>query len=275
MHTKFLKYWDLAEDLAVRYAGSAILAIIVLIVGWWLIKRFSVFFTKWMVRREVDVSLRPFLKSIIVFSLRVLLIISVAGMVGIKTTSFIAVLGAAGLAIGLALQGSLSNFAGGVIILLLKPFKVGEYITASGMSGTVTEIHVFYTYITSDQNQDLIIPNGQLANTAVTNFSRHDSRRMDMTFSLSYDTNIETAKKIMNEIISEESALLKVPPHNIYVQELANNAIKISIQAWLKSTQYLDVVCSFPEKVKKRFDEAGISAPQPSLDVRLANSNNK
>jgi len=271
MDKKIATYWYQIEDIVVRYIGSVLLAAAVLIIGWWLINKFTKAFSKWMEKKEVDLSLRPFLRSIIKFSLRIMLIIAVAGMVGIKTTSFVAVLGAAGLAIGLALQGSLANFAGGVIILLLKPFKAGEFIQTGDMMGTVREIHVFYTYITSIHNQELVIPNGQLANAAITNYSRYDSRRMDMPFRVAYDADIDKAKAILDELISAEGALLKDPPHSIFVEELTEHYVKINVRAWLKADEFWDVCNSLSEKVKKRFDREGIRIPYPTMDVRMAN----
>lgn len=265
-------YWSQIEDLVIRYAGTVVLAIIVLIIGWWIINKIVKGMGAWLEKKDVDLSLRPFLKAIAKFSLRIMLIIAVASMIGIKMTSFIAVLGAAGLAVGLALQGSLSNFAGGVIILLLKPFKVGEFIEFNDMMGTVREIHVFYTYVTSIHNQELIIPNGQLANIAITNYSRHDSRRMDMPLRVSYDTNLDKVKGILEDLITKEDALLPEPAHNIYVMELAENYIIINIRAWLKADAYWDVYNSFSEKIKKAFDQEGIYLPYPTMDVRMKNS---
>lgn len=266
---KITPYLQQISDLVVQYAGSVILAIVVLIVGLWLIKRIVRVAEKWMVKREVDLSLRPFLKTIISILLKVVLLIAVASMVGIKTTSFIAVLGAAGLAVGLALQGSLANFAGGVIILLLKPFKVGDFIDdRGGNTGTVREIHVFYTYITTTTNQEIIIPNGKLANAAITNYSWHDTRRMDMTFRIGYEDNIDKAKTLLNEIITAEETLLKDPAHDVYINGLADSYITFNVRAWFKSSDFWDVYNTLPEKVKKRFDQEGISIPFPAVEVK-------
>lgn len=191
------KYLSQASDLIIAYGGRIVLAIVVLIIGLWIVKRIVKGVTKRMEKREVDESLRPFLKSLLDALLKIMLFISVATMVGVEMTSFVAVLGAAGLAVGLALQGSLSNFAGGVLILLLKPFKVGDYIDNGTHAGTVREIQIFYTYITTFRNEEIIIPNGDLSNNSVKNYSYHDTRRLDMLFGISYGDSMSKAKGIL------------------------------------------------------------------------------
>lgn len=262
-------FFDKSFDLIVTYGGRVLLAIIVLIVGLWLIKRIVKIVSKRMEKREVDVSLRPFLRSIIGALLKIMLIISVATMIAIEMTSFVAVLAAAGLAVGLALQGSLANFAGGVLILLLKPFKVGDFIDTGTYSGTVREIQIFYTYITTTQNQEVIIPNAKLSNDAVTNYSANDSRRLDVTFRIGYDDDMDKTKDVLERIVKEESGFIEERGHSIFVEELADNSVNIHVRGWLKNGDDWPVFNSLKETVKKAFDIEGISIPLPQRDIRM------
>ncbi len=262
-------YLNQVIDLVVAYGGKILLAIIVLLVGLWVIKRVVKAINKNMEKRHVDESLRPFLRSLIDALLKVMLFISVAGMVGVEMTSFIAVLGAAGLAVGLALQGSLANFAGGVLILLLKPFKVGDYIDSGSHSGYVREIQIFYTYITTFQNEEIIIPNGQLSNNSVKNYSFHDTRRLDMLFGIGYGDSMSKAKGILEEIIQSDDRILKDPAHMVFVENLNDSSVDIRIRVWTKNENYWDVWVDMSEKVKSAFDEKGVSIPFPQRDVHL------
>lgn len=270
---KVNKYMEQIVDLLVVYGGKIVLAIVVLIVGLWLIKRVTKAIGKGLDKRNTDASLKPFLMSIIGALLKVMLFISILGMVGVEMTSFIAVLGAAGLAIGLALQGSLANFAGGVLILLLKPFRVGDFIDTGSHSGTVREIQVFYTYLTTPSNQEIIIPNGDLSNGSVTNYSFHDTRRMDMTYGIGYDDSIDKAKAVLERLVKEESRFLDDPSYMIFIEALADSSVNFRVRAWAKNSDYWDIYFNFPEKVKKAFDAEGISIPFPQRDVHLFQEN--
>lgn len=266
---KISEYLDDIIGLIVVYGGRLLLAIVVLLIGLWIIKWVVKMVGKTMEKRDVDVSLRPFLATIISVVLKIMLFISVAAMVGIQVTSFIAVLGAAGLAVGLALQGSLANFAGGVLILLLKPFRVGDFIDTGTHSGTVREIQIFYTSITTTQNQEVIIPNGDLSNNAVKNYSYHDSRRLDMTFGIGYGDDIDKAKGILEKLVSSETRFLNDKGHDIFVEALADSSVNIHVRSWLKSSDYWDVTNNLNEKVKKAFDAEGISIPFPQRDIHM------
>lgn len=268
------KYWDQASDLVIEYGATLVLAVVVLIVGLWLIKRIINTVRKAMDKRNVDPSLKPFLTSIIGALLKIMLVISVAGMVGVEMTSFVAVLGAAGLAVGLALQGSLSNFAGGVLILLLKPFKVGDFIEANGFSGTVREIQIFYTYLTTTQNQEVVIPNGDLSNNAVKNYSFHDTRRIDMTFGIGYEDDIDKAKGILRGIVESDSRILKDKGIDIFLEELADSSVNFHVRCWATNGDFWDIYNNMSEKVKKAFDADGVSIPFPQRDVHIYNQNN-
>jgi len=258
-------------DLVVAYGGTVLLAILFLVVGLWVIKRIVKVAGKTMKKRDVDESLQPFLKSLIGALLKVMLVISVVSMLGVEMTSFIAVLGAAGLAVGLALQGSLSNFAGGVLILLLKPFKVGDFIDTGSHSGTVREIQIFYTYLTTPTNQEIIVPNGDLSNNAVKNFSFHETRRIDFTFGIGYDDNIDQAKEILMELITSEDKVMKDPAPMVFIENLNDSSVDFRVRAWSANSDYWDIVNSMSEKVKKSFDNAGVSIPFPQRDIHVFN----
>lgn len=262
-------YFKQIVDLIVIYGGRVLLAILVLIVGLWLVKRLVRLTDKAMRKRNVDPSLRPFLHSILGALLKIMLFISIASMVGVEMTSFVAVLGAAGLAVGLALQGSLANFAGGVLILLLKPFKVGDFIEGAGHAGTVREIQIFYTYLTTPSNQEIIVPNGKLSNDSITNYSFNNTRRMDMTYGIGYSDDIDKAKTILKRLVEEEDRFLEEPAYQIFVEALADSSVNIRIRTWAKNSDYWDIYNNFPEKVKKAFDAEGVSIPFPQRDVHF------
>lgn len=267
------KYWNQVADLVIEYGATLVLAIVVLIIGLWLIKRIVKMVGRGMEKRNVDASLRPFLTSIIKALLTVMLVISVASMVGVEMTSFVAVLGAAGLAVGLALQGSLSNFAGGVLILLLKPFKVGDFIEANGFSGTVREIQIFYTYLTTPSNQEIVIPNGDLSNNAVKNYSFHDTRRIDMTFGIGYEDDMDKAKSILRSIVESDSRIIKDRGIDIFVEALADSSVNFHVRCWAANGDFWDIYNNMNEKVKKAFDKEGVSIPFPQRDVHMYQHN--
>ncbi len=254
------------------YGPTFIMAIVVLILGLWIIGRIVKVVGNVMQKRGVDPSLQPFLRSVLGALLKVMLFISVLGMVGIEMTSFIAVLGAAGLAVGLALQGSLANFAGGVLILLLKPFKVGDFIEGVGQSGSVREIQIFYTYITTPTGQEIIVPNAQLSNNVVKNYSFHNTRRLDMTFGIGYGDDIDKAKGIISKLAGEETRFLDEQGVTIFVEALADSSVNIRLRAWTKNDDYWDIYNNFNEKVKKAFDAEKVNIPFPQMDVHVHNS---
>lgn len=266
---KFNIYIQQILSLVIAYLPKVLLAFITLVAGLWLIKWMVRAFNYTLERNNVELSLRNFLGGLINIGLKVLLVISVASMIGIATTSFVAVLGAAGLAIGLALQGSLSNFAGGVLILLLRPYRAGDYITAQGQSGTVREIQIFYTVLKTPDNKTIVIPNGKLSNDTIINFSLEPHRRVDMTFGIGYSDNIRKAKEILKSLIENEGRVLKEPPPQIIVSELAASSVNITIKVWTNTGDYWDVYYDMQEQVKDEFDSAGISIPFPQTDMHL------
>ncbi|MBN1275792.1 mechanosensitive ion channel [Candidatus Woesearchaeota archaeon] len=259
------KVWDII----LTYGPKLLLAIIILVVGFWIIRRVGKVLDKVMARRKVDKTLRPFLHKLVTISLKVLLLISVAGMAGIAVTSFIAVIGAAGLALGLALQGSLANFAGGVLILLFKPFEVGDYIEAQGEAGSVEKIEIFHTTLKTPDNKVVIIPNGPMANGNVTNYSREKTRRLDLVFGIGYGDDIDKARKVMADIIKKDKRVLKDPGPQILLSELADNSVNFTVRLWLKGGDYWPVRFEMTEAVKKSFDKHKIGIPFPQMDVHL------
>jgi small conductance mechanosensitive channel len=265
-------YTDKAIGLLMGYGPKLLLAIVTLIIGLWIIKLFVKAFGKTMERSKTDVSLQRFLLSLIRILLKVMLVISVASMIGIQMTSFIAILGAAGLAVGFALQGSLANFAGGVLILLFKPFKIGDFIDASGYTGTVSGIQILNTILKTIDNKTIIIPNGVLSNESVTNYSTENTRRVDMTFGIGYSDDIKKAKEILEVLLKNDSRVIKDPAPMVVVSELADSSVNFSARAWCNSADYWGIYFDMQEKVKLEFDEQGISIPFPQQDVHVFNN---
>lgn len=259
-----------AVSLVMTYAPKVVLAIVTLIVGMWLINRFVGVLDNKLGKK--DPTLNKFLCGLIGAILKILLLISVASMVGIATTSFIAIIGAAGLAVGLALQGSLANFAGGVLILIFKPFKVGDVIDAQGYLGSVREISILYTIVDTFDNRRIVIPNGQLANASLTNLSAYETRRCDMSFGIGYGDDIDKAKAVCKRLIEEDERALKDPEPLIVVGALGESSVDLTVRAWTKSADLWPFYWDMHEKVKKAFDAEGISIPFPQRDVHMIKS---
>jgi small conductance mechanosensitive channel len=256
-----------AMSLVMTYAPKVVLAIVTLVVGMWLINRFVNVLDNKLGKK--DPTLYKFLCGLIGAILKILLLISVASMVGIATTSFIAIIGAAGLAVGLALQGSLANFAGGVLILIFKPFKVGDVIDAQGYLGSVREISILYTIVDTFDNRRIVIPNGQLANASLTNLSAYETRRCDMSFGIGYGDDIDKAKAVCKRLIEEDERALKDPEPLIVVGALGESSVDLTVRAWTKSADLWPFYWDMHEKVKKAFDAEGISIPFPQRDVHM------
>ncbi len=257
------------SELAVQYGLKIIGALVVLIVGLWVIKAIMKGIKKAMNKKNMDESLKPFLLSMISILLKVMLVISVLTMVGIQMTSFIAILGAAGLAVGLALSGTLQNFAGGVMILVFKPFKVGDFIDAQGYLGTVTEIQIFITILLTPDNKTVIIPNGPLSTGALTNFSAQETRRVDWTFGIAYGDDFDKAKSLIFDLLKTEEKVLKDPEPFVALGEMADSSVNVTVRAWVNIADYWTVFFSMNEKFYKQADKNGLSIPFPQLDVHL------
>ncbi len=263
------KYREQAMELAALYGSKVLLALLTLVVGLWVIRYIVSLIDKALKLSKVEDTLSIFLEKLVGTILKVLLLISVASMVGIETTSFIAIFGAAGLAVGLALQGSLANFAGGVLILLFKPFKVGDFIETQGYSGVVKSIQIFNTVLHTGDRKTIIIPNGPISNGSIVNYSLSPIRRVDMVFGISYDDDLKQAKNILKRLVDEDSRILKDPASLVVLSELADSSVNFTVRAFVNAGDYWNVFFDMQEKVKLTFDAEGISIPYPQRDVHM------
>ena len=256
-------------QIGVDYGPKLLGAIVVLIIGGWIIKGMIRAFGKMMDRSKMDDSLKPFLKGLIGALLKVMLIISALGMLGIEMTSFIALLGAVGLAVGMALSGTLQNFAGGVMILIFKPFKVGNFIEAQGYMGIVKEIQIFNTIITTVDNKTVIIPNGGLSTSSMINYSTEEKRRVDWTVGIAYGDDVDKAREVMKRLCDADSRILKDPEVFIAVSELADSSVNFAVRAWVKAPDYWGVFFDLNENIYKTFGQEGLNIPFPQMDVHV------
>jgi len=254
----FAEYVDNIIKLCIEYSPKLITALIILFIGLYAIRLLNRLTRRIMVKREVDPTLSRFLADSLLWALRALLFITFISKLGIETSSFVAILGAAGLAIGLSLQGSLSNFAGGMLIILFKPFRVGDAIEAQGVAGTVSEIQIFVTKLITGDNQTIFIPNGILSNGVITNFSMGKNRRANLLLNISYDTNINTAKQIVMKVMEGHPKVLKNPAPMVVVNLLTDSAIQLAIRPWAKNVDFGEVSSDILEQCKEAFDNAGI-----------------
>lgn len=252
-----------------EYSGKLTLAVITLLIGWWLISKLTASIGRILEARNVDRALGSFIGSLVRIVLRILLLISVASMVGVETTSFIAMIGAAGLAIGLALQGSLANFAGGVLIMLFRPFRAGDWIEAQGVSGSVDNIQIFHTTLKTADNKVVIVPNGNLSNGHITNYSREPRRRADINVGIDYSSDIKRAREVLLEIAKDPRVHLDPAPV-VFVTGLGDSAVNLSLRVWVATGDFWPVTFSFTELAKERLTEAEIGIPFPQRVVHLA-----
>lgn len=260
----------LVPDL-LNFALQVVIALVVYVIGGKIIKLILKMLSRGMERRGTDEGVKQFLLPLVKYSLYVILIFIIMGLFGIATTSAVAVLGSAGVAVGLALQGSLSNFAGGVLILLLKPFRVGDYIVehSGGKEGTVTEISIFYTKLLSADNKMILVPNGTLANCTVTNVSGMEKRRVDVEVGIAYEADIRTAKEVLKKVAAEDEARLKEEEPVVFVDSLGDSSVNMGVRIWVEAENYWSTKWRLTENVKYALDEAGISIPYPQLDVQI------
>lgn len=230
-------------------------------------------FDQMLDKRNIDTTLKPFIKALISVLLKVLLIISVLSTIGIQMTSFVAIIGSAGLAIGLALSGTLQNFAGSIIILLFKPYKVGDLIEAESFRGTVSEIHIFHTILKTPDNKTVVLPNGKLSNSSLVNFSTEPKRRVDWVFGIAYGNDFDKAKEVITRLASEDARILDEPPLFIALSELGDNSVNITVRAWVDALDYWKVFFQLNEQVYKTFEKEGLNIPFPQMDVHLHQNN--
>ncbi|MCH8100905.1 MAG: mechanosensitive ion channel [Proteobacteria bacterium] len=252
---------NLAIALAIYYIGKFFVGLLVRATG------------KFMQKQGIDKTLETFICNLVRTSLMIVIIIAAIGAVGIQTTSFIAIFGAAGLAVGLALQGSLSNFASGVLIVLFRPYRVGDYIEAAGIAGSVEKVQIMTTVLKTGDNKQIIIPNSQIMNSIITNYSANDTRRIDMVIGVSYDDDLDKVRATLEALIADEARILQDPATLIAVAELADSSVNFFVRPWVKSGDFSSVKFDLTEAIKKRFDKEGISFPFPQQDVHLYNTN--
>lgn len=267
------KYTELFIKWLIDVVPSVALALVILVFGWIIAGMIGNMIVKVSKKAKIDESLVPFFKSLAVNLLKVVVVISAAGVLGIQTTSFVAVLGAAGLAVGMALQGSLGNFAGGVLILIFKPFRVGDYIEAQGNQGVVKEIQIFCTIITTVDNRVVILPNGALAGGAIINYTGNDTRRVDMTFGIGYGDDIDKARSVIKAALESNPKILKAPAADIFVSNHGASSVDFAVRPWCKTADYWDVYFYTYETLKKEFDKNGITIPFPQRDVHIIKEN--
>ena len=248
---------------------NILIAVAIFVIGKWVVKIIKKVLVKTLERTNTDPILSDFVLSIASTLMMFIVIIAALSQLGVDTTSFIALIGAAGLAIGLALQNSLQNFAAGVMIVLFKPFKTGDFIEAAGVTGVVEQVGIFTSNLKTGDNKQIIVPNGQILNGPITNYSAKDTRRIDMVFGIGYDDDLKKAKELLEKIVSEDERVLKDPAYKVAVSELADSSVNFIVRPWVKSADYWAVMWDMNEKVKLAFDEADISIPYPQMDVHI------
>ena len=260
-----LTYW------ATTYSVKIIAAILIFLIGKWLAGRISRLTTKLLGKNNIDVTLVNFLESIIYYTLLIVVIIAAAGQLGINTTSFLTIVGAAGLAIALALKDSLANFSSGVMLIMFRPFRVGDFVNTGGVSGSVISIALFNTTLDTPDNQRVIVPNSSITSNVITNVTANDTRRVDLVIGIGYDDDIKKTKEVLKKVLEEEERVLDTPKANIAVSELADSSVNFVVRPWVKTSDYWDVYFDLTEKIKIVFDKEGISIPYPQQDVHMFN----
>ncbi|MCW0481578.1 mechanosensitive ion channel family protein [Gaoshiqia sediminis] len=255
--------------IVVTYGVKFLVALVVLFIGLWVIRMITKAMSRVMEKKNVDASLRGFLNSLTGILLKAMLFITVISMMGIQMTSFVALLGAAGLAVGMALSGTLQNFAGGVMILIFKPFKVGDYIEAQGYAGSVSEIQIFITVLKTPDNKTIIIPNGGLSTGSLINYSAEENRRVDFSFGIAYGDDYDKAKSLLLKLIKLDSRILADPEPFVALGQLADSSVNITVRVWVNSSDYWGVFFDMNETVYKEFEKNGMHIPFPQLDVHL------
>ena len=257
------------QEWATFYGIKIIAAVIIFVVGRWIAKLLRNILEKMMRKGKVDETLISFISHLTYILLLVIIVIAALNQLGIQTTSFIAIIGAAGLAVGLALQGSLANFAAGVLMIIFRPFKVGDYVEAGGTAGTINEINIFTTVLTSPDNRVIIVPNSKITGDNIVNYSAKDKRRLDLVFGVDYGDNMQKVKDVLNDVLAGESRVLKDPAPMVGVLELADSSVNFAVRPWVHTSDYWPLFFDLKETIKKRFDEEGISIPFPQQDVHL------
>jgi small conductance mechanosensitive channel len=263
------KYLQIGEGFIEKYGPGVLSALLILIIGLFVIKIIVKLTKKVMEKSKVDITLQKFLGNLLSWALKILLIVTVITQLGVETTSFAAIIGAAGLAVGLALQGSLANFAGGVLIMIFKPFKIGDLVEAQGEIGVVKEIEIFTTKLTGLSNKEIIIPNASLSNGNIVNYSTEGTRRVDLVIGVSYDADIKQTKEVLMDVLTSNDKVLKDPAPAVTVLELADSSVNFAVRPWSKTEHYWDVYFETLENSKEALDKAGIEIPYPhQVEIR-------
>ncbi len=259
--------------LVITYGTKIVLALAVFIIGKWVAKRVTGFIERRMMASNIDVTISKFVKNILYYIFLTVIIIAALGQIGIQTASFVAIVGAAGLAVGLALQGSLANFAAGVLLILFRPIKVGDFVEVAGVAGVVNEISIFSTTLTTGDNKTIIVANSSVMGSNITNYSTQPTRRVDLVVGVSYDANIQQVKDELQALADADDRILKDPAVTIGVVELADSSVNLVFRPWVNSADYWGVHFDLHEKIKNRFDEVGIGIPYPTMDLNVAKTN--
>ena len=261
--------WGQVEGIATDWGIKVIAALAIFIIGRWVAKGIRRGVRRMMEKGGADPIIIGFVGSIAYIGMLAFVIVAALGQLGIQTTSFIAILGAAGLAIGLALQGSLANFAAGFLMIIFRPFKVGDFIEAAGVAGVVKDMQIFTTIMKTGDNKTIIIPNAKISSDNIINYSAEKTRRVDMTVGVAYDADLSKVKEVLNDIISQDERILSDPPSQVVVAELADSSVNFNVRVWAKSEDYWGVKFDTTETIKNRFDEAGIGIPFPQHDIHI------
>lgn len=267
--TDFGNTLSMIKEYLTVYGLKVVAAAAILFLGWWASKIVRKVVRRIMVKGKVDETLIGFVTNLVYLGLMAFVVVAALGKLGIQTTSFIAVLGAAGLAVGLALQGSLSNFAAGVLMIIFKPFKVGDYVDAAGQSGVVEAIHIFTTSVRTLDNKVVIIPNAKVTSDSIVNYTAKDTRRVDLVIGVSYSDNLDKVKKAIEAVLAADQRILKDPAAQVAVLELADSSVNFVVRPWTKTADYWDVYFDTVKAIKERFDADGISIPFPQHDVHI------
>lgn len=256
-------------DLVTHFVINALMALAIFVVGRWIAFQIANILQKTLLARNMDTALVHFVRSLAYWALLVFVLIAALGQLGLQTASFVAIVGAAGLAIGLALQGSLSNFASGILLLFFKPFKAGDFVEVANTAGSIEKIQIFTTELVTPDNKQIIIPNSAITSGTITNYSARNTRRVDLTIGISYDDDIDKARELIFDEISKDERILKDPEPVVLVMTLGDSSVNFAVRSWAATSDYWPVYTSLTESIKKRFDKDGVSIPYPQTDVHI------
>ncbi len=264
--------WETVRTAGLDFGMNALIALVIFFVGRIIARLVTKGLHNVMQSQEVDKILETFVCNLAYWALMIFVIIATINQIGVQTTSLIAIMGAAGLAIGLALQGSLANFAAGVLIVMFRPYRVGDFVEAAGIAGVVLQVQILTTILKTGDNKQIIVPNGQIMNSIITNFSAHDTRRVEMTVGVSYDDDLDKVRSTIQDLVNADERILKDPECLIAVSELADSSVNFTVRPWVNTADYSGVKFDLTEAIKKRFDKEGISFPFPQQDVHIYKS---